>query len=229
MLVAATPLVACAHLSDATGFTYQGTPVKCLRDLPNESAPVVTDAVKVAIDVLQSDEFKVRAAQVLGAPGARHGGQDAESVRHLSGAGIVARIEVAQTAGFSIDTKWTLSLATNAWDGYDDPTCGRIVLLSRSKVMSRPEYLWAGTIAHELSHVAGFFHDGQKRAGNECTVPNLVGDVAEWTAWERTHRAADGSSPFVTWETVCSAFEVACRSDPHRRCTIGEAGITSDG
>ncbi len=191
-------LGACASLGGAPSFTHRGTEVKCVRDLPENTGQKMTDAAKLAIDVLQSDEFKARVRVALADSSVRHGALEVDAIRHLRPEDSLARVEHAGEAGFSIDTRFTMSGATNAWDGYDDPTCGRVVVLSRSKVWTRPEYLWAGTIIHELSHVAGFVHDGQRRDGNECTIPNLLGDIAEWTAWERTRPVADGDDKFVT-------------------------------
>jgi hypothetical protein len=217
----------CGPLVDSPGFNHGGITVKCIHALPAGAQSNVERSAKLAIDVLESDPFKQRAALVLAAPNVRHGLMEKDDVRALDAGGMLDRIERAGVAGFSIKTRWTCSSRTNAWDGYDDPACGRFVLLSRSKVVDRPAYLWAGTVIHELSHVAGFFHDGQQREGNECTVPNLVGDLAEWTAWERTRPAADGEDPFTTWETVCSALAAVCTADPHHRCRIGARGVTA--
>jgi hypothetical protein len=216
-------LAACAHLAGAPGFAYRDISVKCLRDLPEGGDARVSEAARDAIDVLLSDEFKDRAERMLSSPDVRHGRIETAERRGMRPRDMVRAVEEAGASGFSIDTKSTMSSATNAWDGYDDQECGRIVLLSRSKVLTRPAYLWAGTIVHELSHVAGFFHDGQKREGNECMIPNLLGDLAEWSAWEKTH---PNGEPFVTWETVCTAFAAVCTSDPHGGCTIGTGGTT---
>jgi hypothetical protein len=216
----------CASLENGRGFTYAGTPIHCLNGIATGSEGKMDEIARSSIDLLASGDFQRRAAAVFAAPGARHGRQDSCEVRALDAHASVDRIVKAARAGFSLTTQHTFSGLTNAWDGSDDGECGRVIPLNRAKVAERPVYLWEGTVAHEMSHVAGFFHDGQEREGNECTYPHLVGDVAEWTAWEIARPAEDGTDKFVTWERVCTAFQVVCEADPHRRCQIGSAGVT---
>lgn len=64
---------------------------------------------------------------------------------------------------------------TNAFDG---STNGPIVIVC-NKIDRRTTGEWAGTFAHELAHRTGFMHDGERRNGNECSVPNLIGDTVE--------------------------------------------------
>jgi len=55
---------------------------------------------------------------------------------------------------------------------------GETIILNRRKIPEASSADYAGTIWHELSHKAGYFHTGNGRRGNECTVPHLLGDAA---------------------------------------------------
>jgi hypothetical protein len=221
VLVLVTGSVVGAEPNVNQAFVYRGIPIKCMLNIPPEDAPNLSSAARLTIDLLRDDQFAQRVQKALTAPAVRHGRLEAPVLKRISGSDAWARILRAGNAGFSITERPTLSRSTNAWDGYDDQTCGRVVPVNRAKIVQRPAYLWAGTFVHEISHVAGFRHDGQKRVGNECTIPNLVGDIAEWTAWERTRPAGDEGASFVTWETVCTAVADVCTSDSGHRCKVG--------
>lgn len=40
-------------------------------------------------------------------------------------------------------------------------------------------YELVGTVVHEISHKAGYRHEGNSRSENQCTIPYIVGDLAE--------------------------------------------------
>lgn len=39
-----------------------------------------------------------------------------------------------------------------------------------------------GDFLHEMAHHANYKHNGNRRQGNECTVPHVVGDLAVFVA-----------------------------------------------
>ncbi|WP_437785626.1 hypothetical protein [Sorangium sp. So ce1097] len=63
---------------------------------------------------------------------------------------------------------------------------GDEILLNTRKLHVFSPVDYAGTIVHELAHKAGYSHKGNKRAGNTCTVPHLIADIAEMVAAELT-------------------------------------------
>jgi hypothetical protein len=78
-------------------------------------------------------------------------------------------------------------------------------------------------VVHEITHVAGYVHVGQRRDGNECTVPHLLGDIAEWSAWEKTQPAR----PYETNQTVCAAFVCASQAEPKNCRVLPEHGAAA--
>lgn len=64
---------------------------------------------------------------------------------------------------------------TIAWDGGAGP-----ILFNAARLPGRKEAQISGTLLHEVAHRAGYYHRGNASAGNECTVPYVVGDLAEW-------------------------------------------------
>jgi hypothetical protein len=65
---------------------------------------------------------------------------------------------------------------TKAWDGGGVPRL-------RCDLFDERSYAdWVGTILHETAHAAGYFHDGQSRDPNQCTVPHVIGDLATLVA-----------------------------------------------
>jgi hypothetical protein len=203
-----------------SSYTYRNTEIHCIRDIPEGTTATLQGFARDAIDVLASPIFEQRALTVLRSRYVKHGTREAVEIQRLAPEEMLKRVRDASSRGFSLFSKPAGSELTNAWDGYDDPQCGRVVVLNRNKLTTRPAYLWAGTIVHELNHVAGFFHNGQRRSGNECTLPHLLGDVAEWTAWDLTHAASAESERYTTYETVCTALADACRADATRGCVI---------
>jgi hypothetical protein len=61
-------------------------------------------------------------------------------------------------------------------------SAGRAIEWNCRMVSSRTSAQWAGTTMHELAHQAGYRHNGNSTAGNECTVPYVFGDLAEYIA-----------------------------------------------
>jgi hypothetical protein len=59
---------ACGPLVESPGFNHGGITVKCINALPAGAESNVERSAKLAIDVLESDPFKQRAALVLAAP-----------------------------------------------------------------------------------------------------------------------------------------------------------------
>jgi hypothetical protein len=70
-----------------------------------------------------------------------------------------------------------------AWEGQGTP------LLNCRMLGKRSEHEWAGTLVHERAHNTGYRHDGNNRTANECTVPYLAGDIAEWIAHNKAGKA----------------------------------------
>lgn len=65
---------------------------------------------------------------------------------------------------------------TKAWDG------GGVPQLRCDLFDERTYADWVGTVLHETAHTAGYLHDGQRRDGNQCTVPHVIGDLATLVA-----------------------------------------------
>ena len=86
--------------------------------------------------------------------------------------------------------------STNAWEGGGTPQ------LRCSRLRERSTERWIGTIVHERAHAAGYLHRGNRRAGNECTVPHFVGDLA-------VYLAANNSGDAMLPHNVCPALRTA--------------------
>jgi hypothetical protein len=48
---------------------------------------------------------------------------------------------------------------------------------------ARSKALWTGSVLHEHSHKKGYLHRGNTRAGNEKSVPYVLGDIGEKLAY----------------------------------------------
>ncbi|WAS96570.1 hypothetical protein [Nannocystis punicea] len=88
---------------------------------------------------------------------------------------------------FAVTCRRSANRKTWAWEGKES-TEGepRSVPLRCAwfEDQSIPE--WSGTLAHELAHHAGYSHEGNRRSGNECTVPHLVADALIYVATLRS-------------------------------------------
>jgi hypothetical protein len=84
---------------------------------------------------------------------------------------------------------------------------GETIIVNRRKISAASVEDYVGTIWHELSHKAGYFHAGNARKGNECTVPHLVGDAAVLAAMRKA-KGAWGELP----NDACPGLKTALAS-----------------
>lgn len=77
------------------------------------------------------------------------------------------------TVGAASNTDSLFNPSTIAWEGAKE---GPIIL---NRMRQQRSEQWANTFVHELSHRAGFHHEGNSAKGNECSVPYVVGWIAE--------------------------------------------------
>ncbi len=110
---------------------------------------------------------------------------DPVSHRAHSGADVLRGLELhLPTRAVCRRAKNPWNKGTNAWDG------GGVPQLRCAFLDKRSDALWVGTVLHEAAHAAGYLHDGQRRTGNECTVPHIIGDLAALSAGRADDPAA---------------------------------------
>ena len=95
------------------------------------------------------------------------------------------RLRAAFPPRFAFVGYWTVPWSREiGFDAYDN----RIALSTRW-LGKLDAGAYAGILWHEVAHKAGYAHDGDRRGGNQCTVPYLVGDAARVAAaWPATGR-----------------------------------------
>ena len=120
-------------------------------------------------------------------------------------AAIFERVAASFPPRFSFVGYWTLPLSREiGFDGFGD----RIGLSTR-KLRSLDAMAYAGILWHEVAHKAGYVHDGDRRTGNECAVPYLLGDAARIAA-PRAVSGAWGRLP----DDACPGLVTALAAQP---------------
>lgn len=155
----------------------------CTRPLPPTEVPKIKKAYEHAREALKDRKFESVLAS-LGSEDFDHDYDSAEAA-HDDGRQVLGKLQDADSTYHQMVTSTkTFALAkapshpkTNAYEGSDP---GPIVL-AKSKLRRLSETDWAGTFVHELAHRAGYSHGENDPEGKECTVPNLVTDLATWT------------------------------------------------
>ena len=176
-----------------------GMTAACTYAVQPEARPQIDTVLALSAQVIRDESF----AAALSKMPADDFDHSADNRPHEndSGSMVVARlVETPINDVVCRRAKNPFNRKTNAWEGGGTPQL-RCAFLKR-----RSNELWAGTIVHEQAHAAGYFHNGEKRSGNQCTVPHVVGDLA-------THilevRRGGSSLP----KDVCPALRNAvCRS-----------------
>lgn len=183
-----------------------GATIPCQVSDPRLRAQLLQIA-QSGVAVLGDPRFQQRVQQALASQGVTHGNGECGILRTLPPADVVPALQRAALQGFSLTQVSFGSTASVAREGSDDAACGRVIALSEHHLRAnRPVYLWVGTVVHELSHRVGYLHNSQTRAGNECSVPHVLGDLAEWTASEQA------GQQYSLWQITCPVVSAMCRA-----------------
>jgi len=224
LLLSLFALPACASVHDLSGFVRGTPPVRVVgfRNVWVRHGQLPVHFAELAIDVFRSQAFRQR---VL----ALHMEElwpDRDPALPPTPEALVERVMSAGEGGFGIQCHdrrtCEFSHRTHGWDGVEGEV-PRWISLNCRHVTTRQDYRWAGTIVHELTHVAGFHHshdpgDNSRDTSNYNAVPYVLGDIAEWTAAEMAagpgwnprgwHPESDPSPAFCTvWRAAYRDIE----------------------
>ncbi len=167
--------------------TPAGVELPCVTDLEGNDRAIVLEALDQAIALLKDEAYQSVVKWSFAEPSAVDQASDRYPAPHRYESDyLLTSVETALHSSISVQGRTAFWRATVGWDGYSTPQCGRVVQFAVHRIADRGVSLAAGTFHHELAHALGYRHDGNSRSGNECTVPYILGDLAEWAALRGT-------------------------------------------
>lgn len=166
----------------------------CTYQLPDDKKPQVKIFTDLAQQAIHSSEFERVLAKMTAADfdhSANH------SLRSDDGTQVLGKLKSKQIEGVICRRAVNpFNKSTNAWEGGGTPK------LRCARFGKRDNEKWAGTVIHEMAHAVGYRHNGNGRGGNQCTVPNVVGDLTTYILYY-----SNGS--IVLPEDACDALKLA--------------------
>lgn len=188
-----------------SNFEHAGGRIESIVTLNQGAMDIVLTAARRAFELIASPEFEQLFGQIE--PGKMDHSMDSGSLASASGADVIRLLRSSVGQGFSVDATWTprfrsLSKATAKEAGRD------LIRLNRLRLRELGPSFYAGTFIHEVSHLAGFSHDGDRRDPNQCTVPYLLGDLSRWLLARK--EGGDASLP----TDACSCLQRITRTSP---------------
>jgi len=172
---------------DIEGFEHAGGILHGIKRIESAHAAKLIDAVKSAFELLDSREFCSLLERVPAQDFDHHA--DPTELRQADGARVLVELRSVAAKGFLVEADWHppffLRKKSVAKTIKSD---GQLIKLNPYFVRTRPAEGFVGTFVHELAHLAGYSHDGNRRKGNEATVPHFVGDLARWVELGRRKR-----------------------------------------
>jgi hypothetical protein len=143
-------------------------------NLTPEQAATLSSAETAARQLLQSPDFK---ALVTSIPASHERGtgwdhrSDPSGHADDDGATIFVQVGAAFPPAIRYQGYVAKRSRAIAVDGFAD-----VVRINTVKMAGAGAFDYVNTIWHEVAHKADYFHHGNRRRGNECTVPHMLGD-----------------------------------------------------
>lgn len=159
-------------------FEHAGGRIESIVALNRGAMDIVLTAARRAFELIASGEFEQLVGQIEA--GEVNHAMDSGPLASAGGTDVIRLLRASVGRGFSVDATWTPRL--RSWSNATAKEAGdSLIRLNRLRLSELGPSFYAGTFVHEVSHLAGFSHDGDRRSPNQCTVPYLLGDLSRWS------------------------------------------------